>query len=81
MAAPPGTPVHWLPREDPAGRPGALALEAVRAARFPGGRCYAWVAGEAGPATGVRRDLVGERSMARADVTFRGCFRHGRAAL
>ncbi|MGW5885377.1 SIP domain-containing protein [Streptomyces koyangensis] len=82
VSAPPGAPVRPLPREDPAARPGALALEAVRAARFPGGRCcYAWVAGEAGLATGVRRHLVGERGVARADVTFRGYFRHGRAAL
>ncbi|MFP3119739.1 siderophore-interacting protein [Streptomyces sp. Iso 434] len=82
VSAPPGAPVRPLPREDPAARTGALAVEAVRAARFPGGRCcYAWVAGEAGLATGVRRHLVGERGVARADVTFRGYFRHGRAAL
>ncbi|MFE6721971.1 siderophore-interacting protein [Streptomyces albidoflavus] len=81
VIAPPGSTVRWLPREDPVARPGALALRAVRAARFPGGRCYAWVAGEAGLATGVRRHLVGERGVARADVTFRGYFRHGRGAL
>ncbi|MFB8414844.1 SIP domain-containing protein [Streptomyces albidoflavus] len=62
-------------------RPGALALKAVRAARFPGGRCYVWVAGEAGLAAGVRRHLVGERGAARTGVTFRGYFRHGRGAL
>ncbi|MBQ0825509.1 siderophore-interacting protein [Streptomyces sp. RG38] len=81
VTAPEGTRVHWLPRNDPALRPGTLALRAVREATLPSGPCSAWAAGESALATGVRRHLVGERGVPRAAVTFRGYWRHGRAAL
>ncbi|WP_329378084.1 siderophore-interacting protein [Streptomyces sp. NBC_01716] len=84
VVAPPGTTVNWLPRDGdtktPA-KPGSLALEAVRSARLPEGPFYAWTAGEASLATGVRRHLVGERGVPRSDISFRGYWRYGRAAL
>lgn len=84
VSAPPGTTIHWLPRSvdaDSSTRPGSLALRAVRNARLPEGSFYTWVAGEAALAAGVRRYLVGERGVPRSDITFRGYWRHGRAAL
>ncbi|MFD9941282.1 siderophore-interacting protein [Nonomuraea sp. NPDC059023] len=78
---PAGTTIHWLPRNDPAAKPGALVLQAVRQAQLPDGRFYTWTAGESSLATGVRRHLVGERGVPRSDITFRGYFRNGHASL
>jgi NADPH-dependent ferric siderophore reductase len=69
--------VHWLPRRDR--RPGALLTEAVRSVRLPGGGWYAWLAGESGMVTTVRRHLVAERGFARNAVTFMGYWRYGRS--
>ncbi|HEY3470414.1 MAG TPA: siderophore-interacting protein [Amycolatopsis sp.] len=80
VEAPPGVRVHWLPRSRAGARPGRLALDAVLAAELPAGRAYAWVAGEAALATGVRRHLVRDRGWAKSDVAFLGYWRHGRAA-
>jgi NADPH-dependent ferric siderophore reductase len=79
VEAPPGVRVHWLPRLR-AGRPGTLALQAVREAGLPLERAYAWVAGEAALATGVRRHLVRDRGWPKSDVAFLGYWRHGRAS-
>ncbi|MFE4217864.1 siderophore-interacting protein [Streptomyces sp. NPDC056844] len=81
LQAPPGSVVHWLPRTDAGAKPGALALDAVKQARLPEGRFYAFTAGESSLATGVRRHLVGERRVAKSDISFRGYFSHGRAGL
>ncbi|MFI5590378.1 siderophore-interacting protein [Amycolatopsis sp. NPDC051758] len=79
VQAPVGVRVHWLPRLRP-GRPGALALAAVREADLPAGRAYAWVAGEAALATGVRRHLVRDRGWPKPDIAFLGYWRHGRSS-
>ncbi|WP_328617436.1 siderophore-interacting protein [Amycolatopsis sp. NBC_00355] len=79
VEAPPGVRVHWLPRQQ-SGRPGTLALQAVRDADLPPGRAYAWVAGEAALATGVRRHLVRDRGWPKSDIAFLGYWRHGRAS-
>ncbi|WP_410627483.1 siderophore-interacting protein [Amycolatopsis sp. cmx-8-4] len=79
VEAPPGARVHWLPRLRP-GRPGTLALQAVRNADLPAGRAYAWVAGEAALATGVRRHLVRDRGWPKSGIAFLGYWRHGRAS-
>jgi len=79
VEAPRGVRVHWLPRLR-AGRPGTLALQAVREADLPPGRAYAWVAGEAKLATGLRRHLVQDRGWPRSDIAFLGYWRHGRAS-
>jgi NADPH-dependent ferric siderophore reductase len=73
--------VHWLPRDDPAMKPGALVVPAVRAASLRPGPFYAWTAGESSLATGVRRHLVTERGVPRSDVAFAGYWRYGRASL
>ncbi|XVU27646.1 siderophore-interacting protein [Actinoplanes sp. CA-054009] len=78
ISCPAGVTVHWLPRTS--GRPGALALETVKAADPPAGPFYAWVAGEAALPTGVRRHLVNGLGVPRSDVNFIGYWRHGRSA-
>ncbi|WP_030891417.1 siderophore-interacting protein [Streptomyces sp. NRRL F-5053] len=78
-----GLRIHWLPRNDDPRTPsipGRLALDAVRRADLPEAPGYAWVAGEAGLATGVRRHLVGERGWAKSDVAFVGYWRTGRSS-
>ncbi|MBT2387424.1 siderophore-interacting protein [Streptomyces sp. ISL-11] len=64
--------ITWLVRG--AGSP---VLDAVRAAEFPAGVPYAWIAGEAGTVRGVRRHVVGERGFDRRAVTFTGYWRRG----
>jgi len=81
ITGPATTKIHWLPRNDPSARPGALALHAVRDAHLPPGPFYTWVAGESALATGARRHLVDDRGVPKSDIAFRGYWRHGRAGL
>ncbi|MFW6642407.1 siderophore-interacting protein [Nocardiopsis algeriensis] len=76
----PGVDVHWLVRTDPHDVPGRLALETLRGADLPEGRPYCFVAGENALPTGLRRHLVRERKVPKADITFVGYWRHGQAA-
>lgn len=67
--------VTWLPRSGaPAGHT-AVLQSALRGARFPDGRPYAWVAGESGMVTTIRRHLVREREVPADAVMFRGYWR------
>ncbi|NMD59539.1 UNVERIFIED_ORG: NADPH-dependent ferric siderophore reductase [Nocardia globerula] len=72
--------VHWIIREDTDTKPGALALEAVRAAELPEGPSYTFVAGEQALTTGLRRHLVNDRKFPKTDITFTGFWRDGHAA-
>ncbi|NKS54207.1 SIP domain-containing protein [Rhodococcus hoagii] len=74
------TRIHWLPRNDPALKPGTLALDAVKNASLPTALDYAWVAGESALATGVRRHLVNDRRIPKSAITFTGYWRHGHAS-
>lgn len=68
--------VHWLHRNGvPAGR-GDLLTEAVRAADFPPGKVFAWLAGEAGVVRTLRRHLVDERGVDKRSIDFTGHWRH-----
>ncbi|TWF80451.1 NADPH-dependent ferric siderophore reductase [Pseudonocardia hierapolitana] len=81
VVAPPGVRIHWFSRDDvPEQRPGAVVLEAVRHAAMPPGRVYAWIAGESRLATSVRRHLVNDRGVPKADISFAGYWRHGWSA-
>ncbi|MFC9787253.1 siderophore-interacting protein [Rhodococcus sp. NPDC127528] len=80
LGEPEGVRVHWLVRGDSHARPGVLALETVRAARWPDAPSYAFVAGESDLATGVRRHLVSDRGVAKADIAFTGFWRFGKSA-
>ena len=65
-----GARALWVQRSS-----GGGALRTVQALDLAPGR--AWVAGEAGLAAGVRRDLV-SRGWSKRDVTFAGYYRRGR---
>ncbi|MCX5209862.1 siderophore-interacting protein [Kitasatospora sp. NBC_00240] len=71
--------VHWLPRAGTGHRKGELLLESVRDAALPPGRGAAWVAGEAGAVTGIRRHLLGERGFEREGVRAKGYWKAGEA--
>jgi NADPH-dependent ferric siderophore reductase len=50
-------------------------LDAVRAAEFPEGAVYAWLAGEASLVRSLRRHLVGDRGVAKNMIAFAGYWR------
>jgi NADPH-dependent ferric siderophore reductase len=66
--------VRWVHR---AGDPGdgALLVDAVRALDFPEGRVHGFVHGEAGEVREVRRHLLAERRVPRADLSVSGYWR------
>ncbi|MBK1788963.1 siderophore-interacting protein [Prauserella cavernicola] len=69
--------IHWISRGgSPHGQP---VLDAVRSARLPTGRPYAWVSGEAGMVKFARRHLVRERGVDKRAITFTGYWRIGRS--
>lgn len=76
----PNVRVHPIVRSDPQTRPGAAVTDAVRAAVLPDEPGYAFVAGESGLVTGVRRHLVRDRGLPKSTVTFTGYWNHGAAA-
>ncbi|MEC3979708.1 siderophore-interacting protein [Amycolatopsis sp. H20-H5] len=70
--------VHWLHRgEVPAGHSDIL-LEAVRAAEFPAGQAFAWIAGESSSVRALRRYLIHNRGLDKKAIEFTG---HWRLAL
>jgi NADPH-dependent ferric siderophore reductase len=81
VVAPPGARIHWFSHDDiPDQRPGTVVLAAVRRAAMPAGPVYAWVAGESRLATSVRRHLVYDRGVPKADISFAGYWRYGWSA-
>jgi NADPH-dependent ferric siderophore reductase len=80
VQAPPGTRIHWLPRQEGPGLPGQLTLATLKEAELPPGRSYTWVAGESKLATGLRRHLVNDRGFPKSDIAFFGYWRHGRSS-
>ncbi|MFC8386692.1 siderophore-interacting protein [Nocardia sp. NPDC057272] len=79
LGEPAGVEVTWLPRTGHNTPIGALATEAVRAARLPAAGVYAFIAGEQKLATGIRRHLVNDRGIPKADINFAGYWRLGKA--
>ncbi|MGW3013756.1 siderophore-interacting protein [Streptomyces sp. NPDC001219] len=71
------THITWLVRDGAAAARREPVLDALRAAEFPEGTPYAWVAGEAGTVKAVRRHLVRERGIDRRAVKFTGYWRRG----
>lgn len=68
--------IHWVHRES-SGH-GVELLNTLRAAEFPTGTPYAWLAGEAETVKFARRHLVRERGVDKSTITFTGYWRHGR---
>jgi len=75
--APAGVDVQWLPRPDPHGRPGEVALEVLRAfTPSDPGRAQAYVAGEQRLAAEGRRRLVAA-GVPKSRIVFTGYWRYG----
>jgi len=80
---PPAMEVRWIHRDESseaAGRPGRLALEALKATIPPSGVVHAHLIGEAALATGARRHLVQVWGVPKRNVDFVGYWRYGRPA-
>ncbi len=76
---PEGLELTWIVR--PRGtKPGELALDALRAAELPVDRFHAYGAGEQSLASGVRKQLVGERGVDKDQVSFCGYWKIGAAS-
>lgn len=80
VAAPAGTKIHWLPRNDSSAKPGTLAMRAVRDAHLRPGPFYTWTAGESALPTGLRRHLVNDRDVPKSDIAFLGYWKQGKAS-
>ena len=61
--------LQWLHRTGDAERDAVLLADAVAAADFPAGRVQAFVHGEAGEIRMIRRHLLTERGLTRADMS------------
>lgn len=80
LGEPEGVQVNWVIRTDAKAEIGATVAAAVRAADLPGKGVYAFVAGEQKLASGLRRHFVQDREIPKADITFTGYWRVGKAA-
>ncbi|MFB7722026.1 siderophore-interacting protein [Nocardia sp. NPDC056100] len=78
--APEGVEVHWVIRADSNAEVGSVVAEAVRGQEIPATGVYAFVAGEQKLASGLRRYWAQERGIPKADITFTGYWRVGKAA-
>lgn len=68
LETPAGLDLRWLHRSV-AAEPAELLAEAVAAIDAPGGRCHAFVHGEAGEIREVRRHLLVDRGLQRGDLS------------
>ena len=67
--------VHWLHRGDTQPGQGTLLQDAVRAADFPPGKPFAWLAGEASVTRDLRRHLINDRGLDKRAIDFTGHWR------
>ncbi|SDH20425.1 siderophore-interacting protein [Agrococcus jejuensis] len=77
LGQPDGIDVHWIHRGSE--REGQAGLRALSELDLPGDIAYAYAAGEQSLATGARRHLVKHRGVDKANVTFTGYWRLGKA--
>jgi NADPH-dependent ferric siderophore reductase len=75
LASPGRVDVRWLHRCSLGPGTSTALLDAVRAADFPAGPVFAWLAGEASGVRALRRHLVDERGVGRRSVAFTGYWR------
>jgi NADPH-dependent ferric siderophore reductase len=61
--------LQWLHRTGDADADAALLADAVASLDFPAGRVHAFVHGEAGEIRAIRRHLLTERGLTRADMS------------
>ena len=76
---PAGITVRWIVRDHDS-KPGAPALQALRAAALPEEPFHAYIVGEQELPTEARRHLVGERGLSKDLVSFCGYWRVGAAS-
>lgn len=82
LAVGPHVTVRWFPRNDHDRIPGSLLHEELTRTELPGsGRGSVLLVGESAFATGVRRHLVNSLGVPKADITFFGYWKHGKASL
>ncbi|MBB5953557.1 NADPH-dependent ferric siderophore reductase [Saccharothrix tamanrassetensis] len=67
--------LHWVHRGTTPPGHGTGLLNAVRAAPFPDGEAFAWIAGEAGTVRAIRRHLIGDRGLDKRRIDFAGYWR------
>jgi NADPH-dependent ferric siderophore reductase len=67
--------LHWLYRDGVSAGRSEVLTDAVRAAEFPPGSPFAWLAGESGTVRALRRHLVGERGLDKRSIDFSGYWR------
>lgn len=79
VQAPSGVTVHWVAR-DAGAHPGTAALPALGGLSFDPATVYGFAVGESAVATGARRVLVADRGVPKANVTFCGYWKFGKAA-
>lgn len=79
LNAPKGFQVHWLERSATQA-PGSKLLPTLERFAFPSGTPYAFSVGESALATGVRRHLVAQRGVPKAQITFSGYWKLGKSA-
>ncbi|MBP2475471.1 NADPH-dependent ferric siderophore reductase [Crossiella equi] len=68
--------LHWLHRAGQRAGTSDIIARTLRAAELPDGECYAWVAGESGMVTAVRRHLVRDRGVPKESIYFCGYWKH-----
>ncbi|MBX3089441.1 MAG: siderophore-interacting protein [Cryobacterium sp.] len=80
LQAPEGVEVRWLKRS-PSENPGSILMPELARLDFPADHLAAFAVGESSIATGVRRFLVNERGVPKANVIFSGYWKLGRATF
>lgn len=77
LRALPNVEVTWLVRDGAEAGTTSLLVDAVRNADWWEGRPFAWVAGERTAVRDLRRHLVEDRAVPKADIEFTGYWRRG----
>ena len=77
--APAGMKVTWLDRLGGAANVSLQLRNGVASMTIPDGNRWIWLAGESSVTTSIRRHLVNDRGIAKADITFTGYWKYGKA--
>ncbi|GAA0621569.1 siderophore-interacting protein [Kribbella sandramycini] len=81
LRALPNVEVTWLVRDGAEAGTSTLLRDAVGKADWWSGRAFAWVAGEQTTVRNLRRHLVEDRAVPKADIEFTGYWRRGEVVV